>query len=275
MSTETFAQAYRATVYKAAGVAFVLSEKPTGTVLFEGRRFAIITAHNPRSERLSSEENARRHAELERDLKALGLEYAPSTGESPDGSWLEEGFSVFGVSLEQALELGRKYGQHAIVWGEGGRVALGWCETNRQEGFYARPVMSPAKTVRRFIEEVWNRQRLELASELVSPEYTVGGAKVGPEGVKRAIQKWYSAFPDLKLEIENLICEGCWVAVLLKHTGTHRGTFLDLEATHRTISWTEAAFWTVEAGQLTKARFIVDWADVRSQLSTPKQEGIE
>jgi len=138
MNPQTFAEAYRATIYKAAGVAFTLSEKPTGTVLFEGRRFAIITAHNPRSERLSSEDNALRHEELGRDLKALGLEYTPSTGESPDRSWVEEGFAVFDMALEQALELGRKYEQHAIVYGEGERVALGWVENGRLEGFYAR-----------------------------------------------------------------------------------------------------------------------------------------
>lgn len=275
MSAELFSEAYRSTIYKAAGVAFTLSERPTGTILFGGRPFAIITAHNPRSERLSDVENQERHEELERDLQALGLEHIPGTGASPDGTWVEEGFAVFDVGLAQALELGRKYDQHAILWGKGEKVALVWCEIKQQQGFYAQLGTSPAETVQRFIEEVWNRQRLELVSELVSPEYTVGGAKVGPEGVKRAIQKWYSAFPDLVLEIANLICEGCQVAVLLKHTGTHQGTFLGLEATRRTVSWTEAAFWTVEAGQLSEAHFIVDWADVRNQLFTPKQEVIE
>lgn len=138
MSPQIFAEAYRATIYKAAGVAFTLSEKPTGTVLFEGRKFAIITAHNPRSERLSSEENRQRHEELERDLNALRLEHTPSTGESPDGIWVEEGFAVFDVSPEQALELGRKYGQHAILWGEGEKVALAWCEDGELEMFYSK-----------------------------------------------------------------------------------------------------------------------------------------
>ncbi len=138
MSPRAFSEAYQSAIYKAAGVAFTLSEKPTRTVLFEGRKFAIITAHNPRSERLSSQENAKRHEELGRDLKALGLEHTPSTGESPDGRWVEEGFAVFDVSPEQALELGRKYGQHAILWGEGEKVALAWCETARVETFAAQ-----------------------------------------------------------------------------------------------------------------------------------------
>lgn len=146
MSPRAFSEAYQSAIYKAAGMAFTLSEKPTGTVLFEGRKFAIITAHNPRSERLSSEENRQRHEELGRDLKVLGLEYTPSTGESPDGTWVEEGFAVFDVSLEQALELGRKYGQHAIIYGEGERVALAWCESENLEVFSPKKV-NPQRTV--------------------------------------------------------------------------------------------------------------------------------
>lgn len=136
MRAETFAEAYQSAIYKAAGIAFVLSEHPTGTVLFGGRKFAIVTAHNPRSQRLSSAENQKRHEALARDLNLLGLEHIPSTGESPDGSWVEEGFAVFDVELEQALELGREHGQYAVVYGQGERVGLAWCETGKLEWFF-------------------------------------------------------------------------------------------------------------------------------------------
>lgn len=151
MRAETFAEAYQSAIYKAAGMAFVLSEHRTGTVLFGGRKFAIITAHNPRSERLSSAENQKRHEALERDLIQLGLEHTPSTGESPDGSWVEEGFVVFDIELEQALELGRKYGRHAVVYGEGERVALVWCETGRLESFYPE---ASVKSIREAIKRL-------------------------------------------------------------------------------------------------------------------------
>lgn len=135
MSAEAFATAYQTAIYNAAGVAFTLADKPTEVMLFGRRRFAIITAHNPKSERLSAEENQRRHGELGHDLSKLGPEYGPSTGESPDRSWVEEGFVVFDIGLEAALELGRKFGQHAILWGEGERVYLAWCETGQAEEF--------------------------------------------------------------------------------------------------------------------------------------------
>jgi hypothetical protein len=133
---EQFSEAYQAALYKTNDVAFTLSNQPPGISLFENRPFAIITAHNPRSERLSDSENKARHETLRRELISLGLTFAPSTGESPDGSWLEEGFIIFETSLEQALELGRKFAQHAIIYGQGKTVSLAWCEDGRREDFY-------------------------------------------------------------------------------------------------------------------------------------------
>lgn len=140
MGAGALSQVYRAAVYEAGGVAFTLSEKPTGVTLFGGRAFAIITAHNPSSQPLSLQENARRHRELERVLREGGYELAPSVGRSPDGKWREEGFTVFGIGLEEALAIGRRFGQNAIVYGQGERVALAWCESGGLEWFYPREV---------------------------------------------------------------------------------------------------------------------------------------
>ncbi|PZA08023.1 MULTISPECIES: DUF3293 domain-containing protein [unclassified Meiothermus] len=136
MRSEPLAQAYQSAVYRAAGVAFTLSRQPTGEGLFAGQRFAILTAYNPGSQPLSQEENLRRHRLLEREIQRLGLTHTPSLSTSPEGTWAEEGFALFGIGLEQALELGQKFDQRAILWGEGRKVALVWCEDGRPEWFF-------------------------------------------------------------------------------------------------------------------------------------------
>ncbi|RIH84504.1 DUF3293 domain-containing protein [Calidithermus roseus] len=147
MGARTLSQVYRAAVYEAGGVVFTLGERPTGVTLFGGRAFAIITAHNPGSQRLSDGENARRHRELEQVLREGGYELAPGVGCSPDGEWREEGFTVFGVGLEEALAVGRRFGQNAIVYGQGERVALAWCESGELEWFYpAQPNAIPGSS---------------------------------------------------------------------------------------------------------------------------------
>lgn len=140
MSPQELSRVYRSAVYEAGGMAFTLAEAPAGLVLFGGRPFAVVTAHNPGSQPLPAEENARRHRELEQVLREGGYELAPGVGRSPDGKWREEGFTVFGIGLEEALAVGRRFGQNAIVYGEGERVALAWCRGGGLERFYPQEV---------------------------------------------------------------------------------------------------------------------------------------
>ena len=137
MNARALSTAYTTAIYKVGGLAFTLDAEETGTVLFSGRAFAVVTAHNPRSEKLSDEENERRHKELERVLLERNAAFGPSAGESPGGEWREEGVVVYDVSLEGALELGRMFEQHAVLYGQGERVALVWCDGGL-EWFYPR-----------------------------------------------------------------------------------------------------------------------------------------
>ena len=118
--------------------AFTLSKRETGATLFGGRAFTLVTAQNPQSTPLSDKENRERNERLEHYLLKQSYTYGPSLGKSTDGSWEEAGFTVFDLSLGDALQLGRQFGQHAVVYGEGGRVALAWCEDGRLEWFYLR-----------------------------------------------------------------------------------------------------------------------------------------
>ena len=119
-------------------LAFTLSKQETGADLFGGRAFTLVTAHNPQSQPLSAEENWERNRRLEQHLLSKNYEYGFSLGKSLDGSWEEAGFSVFDLSLDDALALGSQFGQHAIVYAKGERVALAWCEDGKLEWFYPK-----------------------------------------------------------------------------------------------------------------------------------------
>jgi ribosomal protein S18 acetylase RimI-like enzyme len=73
--------------------------------------WAILTAENPNAQQLSAEENARRNVELKADLDAMGVQYTE----------LEGKFRIVGVTREQALDIGQRYGQ-ALIETRDGRV---------------------------------------------------------------------------------------------------------------------------------------------------------
>lgn len=78
---------------------------------------AYVTAFNPRSEAQSADVNAIAHARLGTELAATGYRLVEGAGEDPEGPWpAEQSYLVLGMQLEAAQEVGRRYGQNAIVW---------------------------------------------------------------------------------------------------------------------------------------------------------------
>jgi Protein of unknown function (DUF3293) len=136
MEPRDFSPAYAQAIYKTKDVSFTLTEIPNDTLLFSNQPYAIITAHNPYSQQLTDLENQSRHKQLESLLASKGLSFSPSIGQSPDATWQEEGFLIFDITLEAALEIGLHFEQHAIIYGQGNRVALAWCKDGRLEWFY-------------------------------------------------------------------------------------------------------------------------------------------
>ena len=121
---EALIDAYRATNYRVTeGRTFTLKvDEPSPELerLYEERGLnsaAFITACNPGSRMVGDAENRQRMERLAADVAALGLTALRGVGEDPAGAWPgEPSFLVLGVSPEQAQDLGRKYGQNAIIW---------------------------------------------------------------------------------------------------------------------------------------------------------------
>lgn len=79
--------------------------------------WCFITAWNPFSKALSLEENTALNSKLEADL--INYTVFPAAGKDTLDEWpLEISFFVGNISKEQAIFLGKKYEQNAIVFGD-------------------------------------------------------------------------------------------------------------------------------------------------------------
>jgi steroid delta-isomerase-like uncharacterized protein len=84
------------------------------------------------------------------------------------------------------------------------------------------------KVVHRLFEEVWNKGNLPLADELFAPTYEHHDASTpdlgrGPESEKKRVTHYRTAFPDLRLTIEDIIAEGETVVARWSCRGAHNG----------------------------------------------------
>jgi hypothetical protein len=122
-------QAFRETHYKvysspdSAEVAFTLRIDQPCADLRTAHRLrrvdcsAYITACNPNSQSLTAADNAERQQDLSRELRTRGLAFDSGVGQHPNNGWEgEPSFLVYGLDLEAAKALGRRFGQVAIVW---------------------------------------------------------------------------------------------------------------------------------------------------------------
>jgi hypothetical protein len=86
---------------------------------------AFITAWNPGSITLSTEENERRQLSMEKQIDSAGFRFLRGRGKGTDPSWTpEESVFIFGLPKKTAIALSRQFGQLAIVWHEAGEVSI-------------------------------------------------------------------------------------------------------------------------------------------------------
>lgn len=124
-------------------------------------------------------------------------------------------------------------------------------------------------TLRRFIDEVINSQRLEVIDEIVHPDYaycTPGQELHGRQALKSLFSAYHTAFPDLTLHIDELISMDDRVVLLFTLTGTHRAEFMDITATGKSVSIKGVLRSRFDAGQIIEEWELLDQLSLLQQL---------
>jgi steroid delta-isomerase-like uncharacterized protein len=95
-------------------------------------------------------------------------------------------------------------------------------------------------TVRRYLDEVWNRGDIAASDAYLAPDYRrhigPGAEPLGIEGQRMRLQSFRRAFPDVSLEIHEMLAEDDLVAFGFTMSGTHNGPFQGVEPTGAKIS---------------------------------------
>lgn len=93
------------------------------------------------------------------------------------------------------------------------------------------------KTIaRRFVEEIFNARKTEIAKDFVTPDivyHGMGEEVRSLEEFKRWVSEDLSAFPDMKVTILDDFGEQNKVAIMWTLKATHEKDFVDFPATHK------------------------------------------
>jgi len=88
--------------------------------------------------------------------------------------------------------------------------------------------------VRTFIEEVWNCRNYQAASNLYAETY-VNSFGTGPAARVEPIRRYHEAFPDLQIDIDEVIVTSDTVVLRATFRGTDTGGYAGRVATGRAV----------------------------------------
>jgi steroid delta-isomerase-like uncharacterized protein len=105
------------------------------------------------------------------------------------------------------------------------------------------------------------------APDLITNLAELPESQHGRDAWRQGFEMMRRAFPDLQAHIEDIVAAEDKVAVRLRFRGTHRGEFLGIPATGRTIEYVSHEFYRITDGLIAEEWICSDTATLLRQLS--------
>jgi len=121
-------------------------------------------------------------------------------------------------------------------------------------------------TVRRLVEEGFNKHNLKLLDEIfskdaISHDPSQPSLGRGPEGARDSMQVYTTAFPDSKIVIER-----DYVVQLLRASGTHSGPLANIPATGKKTNVTGVITSKLQDGKVVETWSLWDQLTLMQQI---------
>ncbi len=127
-----------------------------------------------------------------------------------------------------------------------------------------------AAITRRFVEEVINQGKIDTAGQYawedVVEQVPLPGQGPGLDGLKDIIRVFRTGFPDIVFSVLEQITEGEKVVSRFEWTGTHKGEFLGVPATGRSVRVWGIVIDRLVEGRIKDTRIIMDTLGLMTQL---------
>lgn len=154
----------------------------------------------------------------------------------------------------------------AFIRIEDDKIAEAWnildsAKMYQQLGIFALKQNDNEAMIRRWFDEVWNKKREDAIDEMLDKEGIHHGLDdkpvVGTENFKQFFRSFTNAFPDIQVNIKDVISEGDKIATRYTVTATHLGEGLGFARTERAVEFTGSGLCKVKDG-----KFVEVWNEV-------------
>jgi steroid delta-isomerase-like uncharacterized protein len=109
--------------------------------------------------------------------------------------------------------------------------------------------------VKSFFEEAYNNKKYDIIKELFTEDYfdhSPANARSCEDAIG-IVKIVHGIFQDIKVEILDSIEEGNKVVVRARFIGTHKGEYLGIEASNKTIEWEAIEIFLIENEKISES----------------------
>jgi steroid delta-isomerase-like uncharacterized protein len=131
--------------------------------------------------------------------------------------------------------------------------------------------------MRRFAEEVFTAGDVDRVEEFCAPDFVdhqegPPGTPSGIEGMKAIVAMYHEAFPDLAVNIEDVIAEGDRVVIRATFTGTHRGELMGILASGKRVEVDSIDIVRIEDGKAAEHWGVTDTMALMEQIGAVRAQ---
>jgi steroid delta-isomerase-like uncharacterized protein len=131
--------------------------------------------------------------------------------------------------------------------------------------------------VREFLEEAWGKGNIAAVDEFMAADYVEhprpSTLPPGTEGLKQLIAAYRTAFPDLKMMLDDIFAEGDRVAFRWSVNGTHLGDWLGIPPTGNHVTATGITLFRIAFGKVVESWTSIDVSPAEEELQWLTQCG--
>ena len=139
--------------------------------------------------------------------------------------------------------------------------------------------MTHVEFTKRWFDEVWNNKNADAIDEMFAEDGVGhgifnpdGSTIVGPKDYKPFHKNFITAFPDLKVTVEDSVTEGDKIAVRCRVNATHCGEGIGVTPCNTPVEFTFMSIVRVENGKIAEAWNNIDFMEMYKQVGALRLE---
>ena len=109
--------------------------------------------------------------------------------------------------------------------------------------------------VRRFVDEVLNAGNAAAADDVLAEDHILNymllpEPMVGAKAWEESVKNYFTAFPDMKVTIDDFVSQGDKVAARWTATATHTGPLMGIPPSGRQVTWIGMGVYKIADGKI-------------------------